>query len=214
MSRYDYIALDEIHTVSFPDEEEIKGALKGYLETGEFRVGDHKGIGEAGFVILGNIPHEMQNENEKFFEAFPPTHPLKESALIDRFHGFIKGWKIPKVREGMKASGYALNVEYFTEILHSLRFEPHYRAIVDDLLEYPKDAYTRDIEAIKRICTGMMKLLYPEVLTKSDVEIESFKKYCLEVAIELRGTIRKQLNMIDREYSPNLPEIKVKKTES
>jgi len=211
VSRYDYVALDEIHTISFPDEEEMKGALKGYLETGEYRVGDQKGIGEAGIVILGNIPIEYQNEKEFFFKSFDIDHPLRESAVLDRFHGFIKGWKLPKVREGMKASGYALNVEYFTEILHTLRKELHYRFIVDELLEYPKDSYVRDIEAIKRLCTALMKLFFPHVSSKDDLDLEEFEKYCLNLALEMRGTIKTQLNMMDREYSPYLPEVKIKK---
>lgn len=211
VSRYDYIALDEIHTISFPNEEEIKGALKGYLETGEYRVADYKGVGKAGIVILGNIPFELQNEKEFFFDSFPLSHPLRESALIDRFHGFIKGWELPKVKEGMKASGYALNVEYFTEILHLLRDEPHYRAIVDEILEYPKEAYTRDIEAVKRLCTALMKLLFPHITSKTDLDVKEFRKYCLDLALEMRGTIKRQLNLMDKEYAPYVPEIKIRK---
>jgi len=210
VSMYDFVALDEVHTISFPNEEEMKGALKGYLETGEYRVGNYKGVGEAGIVILGNIPVEHQKERQFFFESFDVDHPLRESALIDRFHGFIKGWKLPKVKEGMKASGYALNVEYFTEILHALRKEPLYRAIVDELLEYPKESYVRDIEAIKRLCTALMKLLFPHVSSKNDLNLEEFEKYCLDLALEMRGTIKAQLNMMDKEYSPYLPEVKIK----
>lgn len=212
VSRYDYVALDEIHTISFTDEEEIKGALKGYLETGEYRVGDYRGTGEAGLVILGNIPIEYQNEKDFFFESFREDHLLRESALLDRFHGFIMGWRLPKVREGMKASGYALNVEYFSEILHTLRREPHYRAIVDGLLEYPKDSYTRDIEAIKRLCTALMKLFFPHASSKEDLDLKEFEKYCLNLALEMRGTIKKQLNKMDKEYPPFLPEVKIKQT--
>lgn len=32
-----------------------------------------------------------------------------ESALIDRFHGFIKGWKTPKMKEN---EGIRLSIEY------------------------------------------------------------------------------------------------------
>lgn len=61
-----------------------------------------------------------------------------ESALLDRFHGFIKGWDIPKMKESLKANGWALNTEYFGEIIHMLRDELCYRAVVDQLLELPK----------------------------------------------------------------------------
>ncbi len=173
VSRYDYVALDEVQSISFPDENEIRGALKGYLETGEYRVGDYKGIGEAGFVVLGNIPIEKQDENEILFDTLPAV--FRESALIDRFHGFIKGWELPRIKEGMKAKGYALNVEYFSEVLHKLRDDLGYLAVVNRLISVPKDADSRDVEAIKRISTGFLKLLFPHVNSPFDIELDEFK---------------------------------------
>lgn len=208
VSRYDFIVLDEVQTISFPDKDEIRGALKGYLETGEYRVGDQRGVGEAGLVILGNIPYEYQSEEENVFTTLPDV--FQESALIDRFHGFIKGWDLPRVREGMKAKGWGLNVEYFTEVLHLLREEINYRMIVDKILDVPKTADTRDVEAIKRLATGFLKLLFPHVKSVEDISREEFETYCLKPAIEARGFIRKQLNLMDREYSKQLPEIKLK----
>lgn len=84
-----------------------------------------------------------------------------ESALLERFYGFIKGWNIPKMKESLKANGWALNTEYFGEIMHVLRDELSYRAVVDQLLQLPKNSATRDTETIKRIYTGYLKLLFP-----------------------------------------------------
>ena len=50
VSKFDYVALDEIQSIKFKDEMEMQGALKGYLENGEYRVGDYRGIGYAGFI--------------------------------------------------------------------------------------------------------------------------------------------------------------------
>lgn len=206
MSRYDYVALDEIQSISFPDEEEVRGALKGYLESGEYRVGDYRGVGEAGFVLLGNISEDNMNENTNMFRELPAI--FHESALIDRFHGFIKGWHVPRMRENMKAEGWGLNVEYFSEILHALRSEIRYRAVVDELLEVPKGADTRDTEAIKRLATGFLKLLFPHALSVNEIEINQFNEYCLNPARMMRATIRKQLHLMDAEYGDTLPEIK------
>lgn len=207
VSKFDYVALDEIQTVHFPNPDELRGALKGYLETGEYRVGNYRGVGEAGFILLGNIPLDFQGEGKKVFSVLPGF--FQESALIDRFHGFIKGWGLPRVKEGMKAKGWALNVEYFTEVLHRLRDDLTYRAIVDRLLYVPQHADSRDVEAIKRLSTAFLKLLFPHVEKPEDVPLEEFKEYCLDMAIEMRGFIRKQLHLMDPEYSPNLPEIEV-----
>jgi len=209
VSRYDFIALDEIQTISFPDENEIRGALKSYLETGECRVGDQRVVGEAGFILLGNIPYEYQREDEMVFRTLPKV--FQESALIDRFHGFIKGWELPRIREGMKAEGWAFNVEYFTEVLHRLRDELHYRLIVDSILDVPPNADTRDVEAIKRLCTGFLKLLFPHVHDVDDVSKDDFEKYCLKPAMIMRKFIRKQLHLMDKEYIPDIPSIRLKR---
>ncbi|MGB9791712.1 MAG: BREX system Lon protease-like protein BrxL [Thermacetogeniaceae bacterium] len=208
VSRYDYVALDEVQTISFPDLDEIRGALKGYLESGEYRVGDYRGTGEAGLVLMGNIPEEKMNERIPIFSELP--YAFQESALLDRIHGFIKGWNIPRMRENMKAEGWALNVEYFSEIMHALRNEIVYRALVDELLDVPRSADTRDTEAIKRICTGFLKLLFPHVKSVEDVDKEEFQIYCLEPAMQMRSIIKHQLHLMDSEYKDALPEIKVR----
>ena len=71
-----------------------------------------------------------------------------ESALIERFHGFIKGWNIPRMTDDLKISGWALNSEYFCSILYELREDPTYRAVVNKLVAVPDGADTRDADII------------------------------------------------------------------
>jgi len=209
VSRYDYIALDEVQTITFVDVDEMRGALKGYLESGDYRVGDYRGVGDAGVILMGNIPDEKMKESINMFTELP--YAFHESALIDRFHGFIRGWQVPRMRENMKAEGWALNVEYFSEILHALRSEIVYAALVDELLEVPRSADTRDTTAVKRLCTGFMKLLFPHVQRIDDVDKEQFEDYCLEPALQMRGVIRRQLHLMDSEYPDSIPDIKVRR---
>ena len=175
---------------------------------GEYRVGDYRGIGEAGFVLLGNINQEFMNENSNMLRELPAI--FHESALLDRFHGFIKGWDIPRMRENMKAEGWGLNVEYFSEILHALRNDIRYRKVVDDLLHVPKGADTRDTEAIKRLATGYLKLFFPHALSTADINLTDFAQYCLNPSKSMRQIIRKQLHIMDREYSEQIPDICLK----
>ena len=123
-----------------------------------------------------------------------------ESALIDRFHGFIKGWNIPRMNDDLKASGWALNSEYFCSIMHELRDDMSYRAIVDELVVVPDGADTRDTEAVKRISTAYLKLLFPNVRQPSDISSDDFKRYCLDRARKMRDTIKYQLGLLDDEY--------------
>lgn len=210
VSRYDFVVLDEVQTISFPDVNEIAGALKGYLESGECRVGSERVTGSAGLVLMGNIPGEKMYEDIYMFSDLPEV--FREGALLDRFHGFIKGWDVPRLKENMKAEGWALNVEYFSEILHGLREELTFPGIVDEILEIPRSADHRDTTAIKRICSGFLKLLFPHVRNEGDVNREEFEKYCLNPAMEMRCIIKKQLHLVEpNEYSDTVPDIKVRK---
>lgn len=210
VAHYDYIAFDEIQSINFNDVLEMQGALKGYLESGDYRVGDIRGVGDAGLILLGNIDSYLMNENKNMFSDLPEI--FQESALLDRFHGFIKGWTIPKMNENLKANSWALNTEYFGEIVHSLRDELCYRIVVDQILEVPKNAATRDTEAIKRICTGFLKLLFPHVESIEQINPTDFENYCLRPAKEMRGVIKRQMGILDfGEFGQaTIPDIKIR----
>ncbi len=200
ISGNDFIVLDEVQTISFSDVDEMRAALKGYLESGIFTVGNYEGTAEAGVILCGNIKKETMDEDGfgNMFEELPSV--FHESALIERFHGFIKGWNIPRMNDDLKISGWALNSEYFCSIMHELRNDMSYRAIVDELIEVPEAADTRDTEAVKRIATAYLKLLFPHVRSADDITAREFKRYCLDRARNMRDTIRYQLGKLDVEY--------------
>lgn len=160
--------------------------------------GGHEGSADAGIILLGNIMQENMDEYKNMFVDLPTV--FKESALLDRFHGFIRGWDIPRMHDDLKISGWALNSEYFCTMLHLLREDASYRAIVDQILEVPERADTRDTEAIKRIATGYLKLLFPHVRSPKDINSLEFTKYCLRPATKMRQIIKMQLGILDTEY--------------
>ena len=206
VSGNDFITLDEVQTISFTDVDEMRAALKGYLESGIYTVGNYEGTAEAGVILCGNIKKETMDEDgyRNMFEELPSV--FHESALIERFHGFIKGWNIPRMNDDLKIAGWALNSEYFCSIMHELRDDMNYRAIVDELIEVPEAADTRDTEAVKRITTAYLKLLFPNVRSASDISAREFKRYCLDRARKMRDTIKYQLGILDMEYrGKNLP---------
>ncbi len=209
VSSNDFVALDEIQTIKFPDVNEMRAALKGYMEQGVFTVGNYEGVADAGIVLLGNISVENMSEYQNMFKELPKE--FHESALIDRFHGFIKGWEIPRMNENLKISGWALNTEYFSTIMHMLRDDVSYRAIVEKLIVIPNGADSRDTEAVKRIATGYMKLLFPHVRNEREISKNDFKYYCLDPAVKMRQIIRYQLGILDKEFEgKNVPVYEVK----
>jgi len=206
---YDYVAMDEIQTITLKDENEIAGGLKSFLESGKFSIANVRQTSNAGFIILGNIPLDENGTPivKNYFEPLPDV--FKESAFLDRFHGFIQGWEMPRMNQSMILQGNTLNVEYFSEVLHLLRDDSSYAPIVDSILNIPSHADTRDVNAIKRLTTGYLKLLFPHVKSIDDIDLDEFKLFCFDEAYKKRATIRKQIHQIDREFSEKLPDIKV-----
>jgi len=207
---YDYVAMDEIQTITLKDESEIAGGLKSFLESGTFSIANVRQTSNAGFIILGNIPLDEDNNPivRSYFEPLPDV--FKESAFLDRFHGFIKGWEMPRMNQSMILDGNTLNVEYFSEILHLLRDDISYSPIINSLLDIPPHADTRDVNAVKRLSTAYLKLLFPHVESINDIDMDEFKLFCFDEAYKKRAVMRKQIHQIDREFSENLPNIQIK----
>jgi ATP-dependent Lon protease len=194
----DYVAIDEVKLVTFNDVNEMRSIMQGYMERGRFNIGGYEGESSAGIVLLGNIAIDNMDEYKSMFSELPSL--FQESALVDRIHGFIKGWDIPKMSDNLKVSGWALNTEYFCTVLHMLRDDASYRAIVDEIVEVSGNAYVRHTEAVKRIATAYLKLLFPNVRSVDDVDRRIFNHYCLRPAVNMRKIIWRQLSILDSEY--------------
>lgn len=207
---YDFVAMDEIKTISFDNSSELQGALKSYLEQKTFSIGNVKQTSSCGMILLGNIDltRERLPKNNLYFNELPVM--FRETALLERFHGLIEGWKLPRITEDMKLDGYALNIEYFSEILNQLRTKSNYMTVVDEFLIYSGNSDLRDIKAIKLLCSGYLKLLFPNVENVDDISPVDFFLYCYLPAMKKREIIRHQLSIMDPEYKDLMPNIKIK----
>lgn len=195
----DYVAIDEAKLVNFGRENEMRGIMQDYMERGKCDCNGCEIRSNAGIIFIGNINQSRMDENKNMFSELPTL--FAESALLDRIHGFIKGWDIPRMKSDMKMVGWALNCEYFTSIMHSLRSDASYRRIVDEIVKYDPKADERHSEAVKRLTSAFLKLIFPNVRVKEDVDIDEFKKYCLDPAVLMREIIYKQLVILDeKEY--------------
>jgi ATP-dependent Lon protease len=199
----DFITFDEVQKMSFGDKNEseaLGGILQTYLENGKFTVGTFEATADAGLVLCGNISKDIMAGDgyTNMFGGLPAI--FQSTALIDRFHGFIKGWNIPRMNDDLKISGWALNSEYFCSIMHKLREDMTYRSIIDELIDVPEAADTRDTEAVKRIATAYLKLFFPNIRSAKDITVTNFNRYCLRRARMMRDTIKTQLGILDAEY--------------
>jgi ATP-dependent Lon protease len=201
----DYVAIDEIKSIKFTNDKEMAGILKGYMEDGFVNVGGTKVEGEAGMIFLGNIDVENMSSGMDMFVELPEV--FRDSALLQRIHGFIPGYRIPVLSPKMRMNGWALNTEYFSEIMHLMRSSSEtmrYRAFVEELIEAKcqdnESISVRELESIIRLCTGYMKLFFPHAnsdLIKTIEFKKEFKKYCLDPAVSMQETVLEQMKIIN-----------------
>lgn len=210
IKNHDFTAFDEIQTIIFQEPAEIQAALKSYLESGKTTIDNNEFSSECGLMLMGNIPLSDQRRplNYRYFDSLPQS--FRESALLDRFHCFIEGWYLPRINKGIIYKGWTINVEYFSEILHSLRTQNIYGLLFEELVGYDKNADTRDYNAVKRIAVAYMKLLFPHWVSVSEINKDDFNMYCLQPAIRRRGIIKEQCHYIDAEFKTTMPEFWVK----
>jgi len=187
---------DEAQTISFDNPGEIVGILKDYLESGRYSRGKQQVTADAGIMMLGNIPIDASGQPAEsvLFRNLPAF--LQETAFIDRLHGILPGWELPRVTVNTPARGMGFKADFFSEYLHALRDEASYTQYVNQHLKITGTQDMRDVKAIQRLVTGYLKLLFPH-LEPTDSE---FLEYCIKPAIRLRQTVRDQLCKLDPEY--------------
>jgi ATP-dependent Lon protease len=210
MKNYDFVTFDEIQTIIFQDPPEMQAILKSYLEAGNATVDNYKFLSECSTMLMGNI--ELTNANlprhNKYFAQLPES--FRESALLDRFHGFIEGWYLPRMNKSMILKDWTLNVEYFSEVLHLLRTAPEYSMLVNEVVYSEEKSDLRDLKAVQRIAAAYSKLIFPHITNIEELNKDEFKLYCLDPAIKRRGIIKKQCHKIDEEFKEYMPEIRIK----
>ncbi|MCG2716799.1 MAG: BREX system Lon protease-like protein BrxL, partial [Candidatus Marinimicrobia bacterium] len=193
--RHDVVVLDECQSISFENPGEVIGILKGFLEAGYFTRGKQKVTSEAGLVMLANIPIEASGKprSENLFENLPEF--LRETAFIDRLHGVVPGWDLPKFNSNMISKGYGFKADFFAEVLHILRNRAGYLEYIQNNCSINSDSI-RDKKAIWRLAASFLKLLFPDL----NVTREELYEFCLKPALRLRQRIRNQLALLDSEY--------------
>jgi ATP-dependent Lon protease len=200
----DFIAIDEVKSIEFTNDKEMAGILKGYMEDGYVTVGGTRIDGEAGIIFLGNIAMENMDSDRDMIGDINPI--FRDSALLQRIHGFIPGQHVPPLSPRMYINDWALNSEYFTEIMHLLRSTSEtmrYRGLVEDLVDVSSvsgDTSGREKEAIFRLCTAYLKLFFPHADSTLIINAkfkQDFDKYCLTPAKRMQETVLKQMKIIN-----------------
>lgn len=200
----DVVVFDEIANTDFTDPKALVSIMQGYMQDGKFSRGKKEILAFASIVLVGNIDIQAKMPHEKYYHLFEPLPDfLQVEAFIDRIHGYLPGWEIPKIHPGSLAQDYGFITDYFCEIMHELRRRDVLGAIKDryQLLD-TSSAQTgitgRDVRGVEKILSGMVKLMYPHGAI-TDEQLEEL----LLVALEARQRVRHQLHLMAAgEYGP------------
>lgn len=220
LKTYDGLGIDEVTTFDIKDND-VRSMMKSYLEAGKAAIGKVSFTSSCGICLLGNInlSEKMLPFGTDYYRYLPGI--FQESALMDRFHGFIQGWRIPRLSAGSIYRGWAINMESLSEIMHALRTCPEYGKLFDELVSFDGTADLRDVKAVKKLATAYTKLLFPHVKTLDRLSteekqqfIQDYEKYCLLPAIQKRGIIRLQCHLLDKEYQPDMPSFYISSPEA
>ena len=112
---------------------------------------------------------------------------LQTPAIIDRFHYYLPGWEMEKMKTENYSSDYGFISDYFSKILHDFR-KRGYADIMDQYFILDSSLSGRDTKAIKKTMSGLLKLLHPDL----NVTKEEIQEY-LEFAMEGRMRVKEQL---------------------
>jgi ATP-dependent Lon protease len=199
VTRYDLVVFDEVQSIAGDSSGELIAGLKVYLESGKFSRGKTEATAEAGFMMLGNITLNADYTpvfmEESIFKEIPNF--LQETAFVDRVHGIIAGWEMPRVSKETPSRFLGFKGDFFSEVLHRLRGEVRYADFVKINMHLEGCNDLRDRKAIARLASAFLKILFPD-LQPSEHE---FRVYCVEPAVELRQRVRDELHKMDAEYA-------------
>ncbi len=186
---WDVVAFDEVAGMSFKDKDGVQ-IMKDFMASGSFARGRDAIQASASMVFVGNInqPVDTLVKTSHLLAPFPET--MIDSAFFDRFHAYIPGWEVPKMRPEFFTNQYGLITDYLAEFMREMR-KRNFSDAIDRYFKLGRDLNQRDTIAVRRTVSGLLKLLYPH----GEYDKEAVRR-CLEYALEARRRVKEQLKKI------------------
>lgn len=193
----DAVVFDEIANTDFTDPRAFVSIMQGYMQDAKFSRGKKEILAFASLVFVGNLDVQGKLPHEKYYHLFEPLPDfLQVTAFLDRIHGYLPGWEIPKLAPNSYSKDYGFITDYFCEIMHEMRrvdllgpLRPSFEIV--DHAHRLQGVSGRDQRAVMKTTSGLLKLLYPHGKI-NDEEIQEV----LNLSCELRQRVRDQLHLI------------------
>lgn len=187
---WDCVAFDEVAGINFKDKDGIQ-IMKDYMASGSFARGKEEKAATASMAFVGNINQSVDVllKTSSLFEPFPPEMGT-DTAFLDRMHCYIPGWEVPKFRPEHFTNDYGFITDYLSEFVRELRKMQQGDAL-DKYFRLGKNLNQRDVIAVRKSVSGLIKLVYPDG-NYSKEELEEI----LRISLEMRRRVKEQLKKI------------------
>ena len=187
---WDCVAFDEVAGIKFKDKDGIQ-IMKDYMASGSFARGKEEKAASASMAFVGNINQSVDVllKTSSLFDPFPPEMG-QDTAFLDRIHCYLPGWEVPKFRPDHFTNDYGFITDYFSEVMRELRKDQQGDAL-DKYFRLGKNLNQRDTIAVRRIISGLVKLVYPD----GNYEKEQLEEI-VKIALEMRRRVKEQLKKI------------------
>jgi ATP-dependent Lon protease len=186
---WDVVAFDEVAGINMKDKDGIQ-IMKGFMANGSFSRGKESVNADASMVFVGNINGSIENLVKTSHLLSPFPKDMIDTAFFDRFHHYLPGWEIPKMRPEFFTNAYGFISDYYAECLRELR-KHNFSDVISQFFRLGKDLNQRDTIAVKRTLSGLVKLSFPDdKYTKEDI------RKCLEYALVGRRRVKEQMKKI------------------
>ena len=187
---WDCVAFDEVAGIKFKDNDGIQ-IMKDYMASGSFSRGKEEKSASASMVFVGNINQSVDVllKTASLFEPFPPEMGT-DTAFLDRMHCYLPGWEVPKFRPNHFTDDYGFITDYMSEVFRELRKDQQTDALDRDF-KLGLNLNQRDTIAVRKIVSGLIKLVYPDSNYDKD-QLEEI----LRIALEMRRRVKEQLKKL------------------
>src|ERR1035437_9581893 len=186
---YDVVCFDEVSGISF-DQKDGVNILKGYMAAGEFSRGKESIRASGGIVMVGNFDVEVEQQQRIGHLLSPlPPEMRNDTAFMDRIHAYVAGWDFPKLNPNEHLTRhFGLVSDFLSEAWTRLR-SSNRLAQLQGRVHLGGALSGRDIEAVNKTISGLLKLLFPDPeMPIPDEELEAV----MRTALEARRRVKEQ----------------------
>lgn len=190
--QYDVVCFDEVSGVSF-DQKDGVNIMKGYMESGEFSRGKESIRADGSIVLVGNFDVDVEHQQRVGHLLGPlPPEMRDDTAFMDRIHGFLPGWDVPKMNPALFTQHFGLVSDFLSECFTQLRNQSRVSTMQGRV--FLGGALSgRDINAVNKTVSGLLKLLHPDAEEAvSDEDLE----WAVRLALEVRRRVKEQQKRI------------------